>query len=166
MYLLWESFLKISEVSHIFGQPFSKIKVSHYFLQKCFGQGFGRYFLQSHLVTLVAGPTLALVGGPNSYSGNVYARNPTTGYYGPVCDDNFDISDVITYVTLLLSPSTYSKEDNSSTYLFTYHLTKLYLHCHQKLRKVNKSLYFFCCVSWLIAKQHKLCILVSFSSPQ
>jgi hypothetical protein len=40
----------------------------------------------SLLVTVVA-----LVGGPSASAGNIYARNPVTGYYGPVCDDFFDI---------------------------------------------------------------------------
>jgi hypothetical protein len=35
-----------------------------------------------------------LVGGPTSNSGHVFARNPRTGYYGPVCDDNFGDADV------------------------------------------------------------------------
>jgi hypothetical protein len=37
---------------------------------------------------------VVLVGGPDSSSGNVFARNPTTGVYGPVCDDNFELVDV------------------------------------------------------------------------
>ena len=28
-----------------------------------------------------------IVDGPNDYSGNVYAKNPTTGVIGPVCDN-------------------------------------------------------------------------------
>ena len=35
-----------------------------------------------------------LAGGSSASSGNVYAVNPTTGVYGPVCDDNWDIDDV------------------------------------------------------------------------
>jgi hypothetical protein len=35
-----------------------------------------------------------LVGGPTSSSGNVFARNPSTGIYGPVCDDFWNIADV------------------------------------------------------------------------
>jgi hypothetical protein len=35
-----------------------------------------------------------LVGGPTSNSGHVFARNPRTGYYGPVCDDSFGDADV------------------------------------------------------------------------
>ena len=38
--------------------------------------------------------TIALVGGPFTYAGHVFARNPRTGYYGPVCDDNFGDADV------------------------------------------------------------------------
>ena len=39
-----------------------------------------------------------LVGGETELSGNVYALNPATGIYGPVCDDNWDIEDVsLTY---------------------------------------------------------------------
>jgi hypothetical protein len=40
-------------------------------------------------------PAVVLVGGPNNAAGNVFARNPATGIYGPVCDDNWDILDVI-----------------------------------------------------------------------
>jgi len=35
-----------------------------------------------------------LIGGPAVGSGTLYARNPTTGIYGPVCDDNFALPDV------------------------------------------------------------------------
>ena len=28
--------------------------------------------------------------GPTPNEGNVYAKNPVTGTYGPVCDDGFD----------------------------------------------------------------------------
>ena len=37
---------------------------------------------------------IALVGGPSANAGHVYARNPRTGYYGPVCDDSFGDEDV------------------------------------------------------------------------
>ncbi len=37
---------------------------------------------------------MALVGGDSSLSGNVYATNPKTGIYGPVCDDFWDNTDV------------------------------------------------------------------------
>ena len=37
---------------------------------------------------------VSLVGGSNTSSGNVYAYNPTTQKFGPVCDDNWDIADV------------------------------------------------------------------------
>jgi hypothetical protein len=40
-------------------------------------------------------PAVVLVGGPSNAAGNVFARNPATGIYGPVCDDNWDILDVI-----------------------------------------------------------------------
>ena len=35
-----------------------------------------------------------LIGGSSLSDGNVYATNPATGIYGPVCDDNWDIDDV------------------------------------------------------------------------
>jgi len=35
-----------------------------------------------------------LVGGSEPGTGNVFARNPVTCTYGPVCDDDFDILDV------------------------------------------------------------------------
>ena len=33
--------------------------------------------------------TVALIGGPASNEGYLYATNPATGIYGPVCDDFF-----------------------------------------------------------------------------
>ena len=33
---------------------------------------------------------VALVGGSGPYEGVVYATNPATNIYGPVCDDYFD----------------------------------------------------------------------------
>ncbi len=39
---------------------------------------------------------IALIGGTSNGTGNVFARNPTTGIYGPVCDDFWEIADVIT----------------------------------------------------------------------
>ena len=33
---------------------------------------------------------VALVGGAGPYEGVVYATNPATNIYGPVCDDFFD----------------------------------------------------------------------------
>ena len=38
---------------------------------------------------------VALIGGTTNGTGNVFARNPTTGTYGPVCDDAWEIADVI-----------------------------------------------------------------------
>ena len=35
-----------------------------------------------------------MIGGSSSRSGNVYATNPTTGIFGPVCDDEWDWYDV------------------------------------------------------------------------
>ena len=40
---------------------------------------------------------VVLVGGTTTGNGNVFARNPTTGIYGPVCDDLWDINDVTIY---------------------------------------------------------------------
>ena len=38
---------------------------------------------------------LTLVGGTrDGKSGNVFARHPVTGFYGPVCDDYFDMAEV------------------------------------------------------------------------
>jgi hypothetical protein len=38
--------------------------------------------------------TVDLLGGPTPNSGNVFATNPASGTYGPVCDDGWDQSDV------------------------------------------------------------------------
>ena len=43
---------------------------------------------------LAATAEVVLVGGTATGNGNVFARNPTNGIYGPVCDDSWDISDV------------------------------------------------------------------------
>jgi hypothetical protein len=45
-------------------------------------------------IKLISTAAVVLVGGSSTGSGNVFARNPTTGIYGPVCDDNWDIADV------------------------------------------------------------------------
>ena len=37
---------------------------------------------------------MQLIGGSVAGTGNIFARNPTTGIYGPVCDDNFALPDV------------------------------------------------------------------------
>lgn len=39
---------------------------------------------------------MTLVGGSTTGRGNVYARNPTTGIYGPVCDDFWNLNAVST----------------------------------------------------------------------
>jgi len=39
--------------------------------------------------------SVALVGGSSDNEGNVFATNPTTGFYGPVCDDGWAINEVI-----------------------------------------------------------------------
>ena len=38
--------------------------------------------------------TVVLVGGTSAGNGNVFARNPNTGIYGPVCDDGWSFADV------------------------------------------------------------------------
>jgi hypothetical protein len=38
------------------------------------------------------GHYVELVGGSAPNEGNVYAQNPVTGIYGPVCDDGFDVN--------------------------------------------------------------------------
>jgi len=38
--------------------------------------------------------SVVLIGGTVNGTGNVYARNPATGIYGPVCDDLWSIEDV------------------------------------------------------------------------
>ncbi len=38
--------------------------------------------------------TVALVGGAASNEGYLYATNPATGIYGPVCDDYFTMTSV------------------------------------------------------------------------
>jgi|LakMenEpi03Aug12_release.lakeMendotaPanAssembly.Ray.scaffolds.fasta_scaffold969911_1 hypothetical protein len=52
---------------------------------------------------------VVLVGGTVNGTGNVYARNPTTGVYGPVCDDLWDLSDVcIVLYCKFIRPSTFN----------------------------------------------------------
>jgi hypothetical protein len=43
-----------------------------------------------------------LVGGTTNGTGNVFSRNPTTGIYGPVCDDAWGIEDVIFFKIYIL----------------------------------------------------------------
>ena len=38
--------------------------------------------------------SVRLVGGGNTYTGNVFALNPRTGIYGPVCHNSWDNRDV------------------------------------------------------------------------
>ena len=45
------------------------------------------------LLSILSAP-IVLIGGPTSNSGHVYARNPRTGIFGPVCDDFFRDADV------------------------------------------------------------------------
>jgi hypothetical protein len=58
--LLLGSFLKIAEIVHIFGLLISTVKVT-YFFQKCIGLRFGRYFSQTHQVTLPLSHMIACV---------------------------------------------------------------------------------------------------------
>jgi hypothetical protein len=39
--------------------------------------------------------SVALIGGNSEKEGNAYALNPSTGVFGPVCDDNWDLTAVI-----------------------------------------------------------------------
>ena len=41
---------------------------------------------------------MVLVGGTQAGVGNVYARNPVTGIYGPVCDDFWNMLAVRNYL--------------------------------------------------------------------
>ena len=45
-------------------------------------------------LTLDVAILVRLVGGEEQKSGNVYAYNPTTGTYGPICGNKFDYNDV------------------------------------------------------------------------
>jgi hypothetical protein len=38
--------------------------------------------------------SVKLVGGSNEFEGNVFAKNPKTEVYGPVCDDNWTFENV------------------------------------------------------------------------
>ena len=37
---------------------------------------------------------MSLVGGGSEHEGNVFAYNPDTGVFGPICDDTWDKLDV------------------------------------------------------------------------
>jgi len=39
---------------------------------------------------------VGLIGGDDSMSGNVFAKNPSTGIYGPVCDTYWGMEEVST----------------------------------------------------------------------
>jgi hypothetical protein len=41
-----------------------------------------------------------LIGGDNYMSGNVFAKNPSTGTYGPVCDTYWSMKEVSTQFAL------------------------------------------------------------------
>ena len=40
--------------------------------------------------------SVKLVGGQSSSEGNVFALNPRTDVFGPVCDDGWDVNSVST----------------------------------------------------------------------
>jgi hypothetical protein len=44
--------------------------------------------------------SVKLVGGSNELEGNVFAKNPKTELYGPVCDDNWTIENVRNFLTI------------------------------------------------------------------
>jgi hypothetical protein len=44
--------------------------------------------------TTVVKYQITLVGGNSSTNGNVFSTNPITGFYGPVCDDGWDLIQV------------------------------------------------------------------------
>jgi hypothetical protein len=52
------------------------------------------YFFEKKLFDLV----LALLNGPTTREYNVWAYNPTTDYYGPVCDNNWALNSVIIFL--------------------------------------------------------------------
>jgi hypothetical protein len=52
------------------------------------------YFFMYYFKKLCLMYIVELIGGSSLSNGNVYATNPPTGIYGPVCDDNWDIDDV------------------------------------------------------------------------
>jgi len=50
--------------------------------------------------------TVYLVGGASSNEGNVFAFNPDSGIFGPICEDTWDKHDVSTiklFFALLIS---------------------------------------------------------------
>ena len=46
------------------------------------------------LLLLLIKLSVMLKGGTNNFEGNVYALNPTTGVFGPICDDFWSMKDV------------------------------------------------------------------------
>jgi len=73
------------------------------FIQKC---GLLKFLLKNDFKFLIIPKTeqqqnshtyilaLLISGGPSSYEGNVFALNPVTGIYGPICDDGWTITNV------------------------------------------------------------------------
>jgi len=47
-----------------------------------------------HIILIILIFLVTLVGGNSPNEGNVYARNPNTGIFGPVCDDAWDVMGV------------------------------------------------------------------------
>jgi len=73
-----------------------------------------------------------LVGGNGPHEGNVYARNPITGIFGPVCDDAWDIRSVRTFLmnyrkSSNVHPKVYNdlmEPENKWNTIKTYHYSK------------------------------------------
>ena len=83
---------------------------------------FLQYNLKNNISYFIFLAVVVLVGGTTNGTGNVFARNPTTGIYGPVCDDFWDINDVSTYLNISTS--------GKSVCILEFYLKKVNMRAH------------------------------------
>ena len=72
-----------------------------------------------------------LIGGSNELEGNVFAKNPKTGVYGPVCDDNWTIQNVRIIFNFLIQLILISWTFHSQMYIYLKYYSGCYLSDHR-----------------------------------